>query len=468
MRASRYERGLGGVIPVRPVGLPDLPDVWLEGLLDSPNPVLAHAARRVFGQMAADEAPLAAYGSTATAETLQGPSGLTEDAQSHSPLPFREFVVKVHSRCNLACRYCYVYESADHGWRTQPVTMTPVTADRLCLRIAEHCRRHALRAVRVVLHGGEPLLAGGPLLSGLARTLRSALPVGAHAELTLQTNGTLLDETALNLCQEADIRVGVSLDGPAAVHDRHRRDRAGRGSHARVAAALELLARPEHRPLWAGILTTVDPATDPLATYDHLLSYDPPALSLNLPLGNWTAPPPGRIPHPGRTPYADWLIPVFDRWYGSVGRSPRIPLFESLIDLLLGGASTSEVIGGGPSALAVIDTDGSLTLSDHLKTTFDGADRTGLNVHHDAFDALLGHPSIRARRSGRAGLCATCRACPLVAVCGGGHYPHRYRAGSGGAGHDNPSVYCPDLTRLIGHAARTVGRDLAAPAATPG
>ncbi|MET8505054.1 FxsB family cyclophane-forming radical SAM/SPASM peptide maturase [Streptomyces sp. NPDC004787] len=380
---------------------------------------------------------------------------------SRPPLPFREFLVKVHSRCNLACRYCYVYESADRGWRAQPVRMAPATADRLVRRIAEHAREHALRSVRVILHGGEPLLAGPEFLARFVRALRAALPATTRAEVALQTNGTLLDESFLRLCHAEDLRVGISLDGPPAVHDRYRRDPAGRGSHARVAAALAMLGRPEHRPVWAGLLTTVDPTTDPLATYEHLLGYDPPALTLILPLGNWTAPPPGRTADPARTPYADWLVPVFDRWYGGPGPTPRISLFESVLDLLLGGDSGSEVIGGAPSRLAVIDTDGALTLSDHLKTTYDGADRTGLSVHRDPFDALLRHPGVAARQAGRAGLCATCRACPLVAVCGGGHYPHRYRAGSGGAGHANPSVYCPDLARFIGHVARTVAGDLA-------
>ncbi|MGW5781039.1 FxsB family cyclophane-forming radical SAM/SPASM peptide maturase [Streptomyces sp. NPDC003863] len=376
------------------------------------------------------------------------------------PLPFREFLVKVHSRCNLACRYCYVYESADRGWRAQPLGMAPETARLTWSRIAEHARRHGLGSVRVILHGGEPLLAGTEFLTRFVRGLRAALPVTTRAEVALQTNGTLLDETVLRLCHAEDIRIGVSLDGPPSVHDRYRRDPAGRGSHARVAAALELLARPGHRPLWAGLLTTVDPSTDPLATYEHLVSYDPPALTLILPLGNWTVPPPGRVPDPTRTPYADWLVPVFDRWYGSGGQAPRVALFESVIDLLLGGDSSTETVGGAPSRLAVIDTDGALTLSDHLKTTYDGADRTGLTVHRAPLDALLGHPGVAARQAGRAGLCSTCRACPLVAVCGGGHYPHRYRAGSGGAGHDNPSVYCPDLARFIGHVARTVTADL--------
>ena len=33
------------------------------------------------------------------------------------PVPLRQFVLKVHSRCDLACDHCYVYQSADQSWR---------------------------------------------------------------------------------------------------------------------------------------------------------------------------------------------------------------------------------------------------------------------------------------------------------------------------------------------------------------
>ena len=58
------------------------------------------------------------------------------------------------------------------------------------------------------------------------------------------------------------------------------------------------------------------------------------------------------------------------------------------------------------------------------------------------------HPGIAAREQGIAGLCQTCRECPVVGSCGGGLYTHRYRTGSG---FDNPSVYCADLLALISH-----------------
>jgi uncharacterized protein len=53
-----------------------------------------------------------------------------------------------------------------------------------------------------------------------------------------------------------------------------------------------------------------------------------------------------------------------------------------------------------------------------------------------------------ARQIGAAALAAQCQACPVMEICGGGLYPHRYRHG---AGFGNPSVYCDDLMRLITH-----------------
>ncbi|MEU9387520.1 DNA cytosine methyltransferase, partial [Streptomyces sp. NPDC048279] len=74
--------------------------------------------------------------------------------------PFRQFIVKVHGRCNLACTYCYLYEGPDRTWRTRPAAASPAVLDRTADRIAEHARGHGLTAVSLVLHGGEPLLAG--------------------------------------------------------------------------------------------------------------------------------------------------------------------------------------------------------------------------------------------------------------------------------------------------------------------
>src|SRR5215467_6205972 len=73
---------------------------------------------------------------------------------------FRQFVLKVHSKCDLACDHCYIYEHADQSWRGRPVELSAETAALIARRIAEHATEHRLSEVRVVLHGGEPLLLG--------------------------------------------------------------------------------------------------------------------------------------------------------------------------------------------------------------------------------------------------------------------------------------------------------------------
>ena len=92
-------------------------------------------------------------------------------ADSGPGLPFRQFVLKIHSRCDLACDHCYVYEHADQSWRRKPTVISPETAAKAGERIAEHAGDHRLAEVRVILHGGEPLLAGSELLGSIARPL---------------------------------------------------------------------------------------------------------------------------------------------------------------------------------------------------------------------------------------------------------------------------------------------------------
>lgn len=373
------------------------------------------------------------------------------------PLPFREFILKLHSRCDLACDYCYMYEMADQSWRERPYRMSAAVVERTAARIGEHVRAHGLSAIDVVLHGGEPLLAGPDLIGDVAAAVRDSVGPGVEVRLTAQTNGVRL-ASYLELFDELDVRVGVSLDGDATANDRHRRFAHGGGSHDAVATSLRLLSE-RYRHLFAGLLCTIDLANPPLDTYRALLEFDPPAIDFLLPHGNWSVPPPGRAPGSAATPYADWLIEVFDHWYATPRQETRIRLFGEVMNLLLGGASTSESIGLSPVTVVVIETDGEIEQSDMLKSAYPGAPATGLHVARDPFDAALALPSVAARQLGEMALSPECRRCGIHRVCGAGLYAHRYRPGSGFA---NPSVYCPDLIRLISHVARVLEADLSA------
>ncbi|PZG44157.1 radical SAM protein [Spongiactinospora gelatinilytica] len=373
------------------------------------------------------------------------------------PRPFRTFVLKIHSRCDLACDYCYVYSGPDRSWRDRPRMMSAAVAAQAAARIAEHATGHGLRRVQVVLHGGEPLLCPPGHMAALVREIRAAVRAPVRASVTVQTNGVRLDETYLRLFKDLGVGVGVSLDGPAPVHDGRRRTAAGRGSHAPVSAALRRLGGTAYRPLFSGLLCTIDVRADPLTVYRELLRHAPPVVDFLLPHANWSAPPPGGD---GRgTPYADWLIAIFEEWYGAAPRPTSIRLFDEIIHLLLGGHAGTEGLGLTPVGVAVVETDGTIEQTDALKSVHDGAARTGLHVARDPFDAALLVPGIAARQIGAAALAPGCRACPVGRVCGGGHYAHRYREGTGFA---NPSVYCADLYRLIGHIRTRVSGDIAA------
>ncbi len=376
-------------------------------------------------------------------------------ASGWRPTPFHEFVLKVHQRCNLACDYCYVYESADQSWRDRPRLMPAEVRAAAIGRIAEHVREHRLSRVSVILHGGEPMLFGADQLAGLAAEVRAALPATCELRLGMQTNGVALDEPALTRLAAAGIRIGVSVDGTAQSHDRHRRFPNGRGSHHAVTRALELLASSRFRRHYAGLLCTVDVTTAPVATYEALLEHAPPTIDFLLPHANWESRPP-RGPG-GTTPYGDWLVAVFDRWYDAPRRETGIRLFDEIMSLLLGRASRAEQVGLSPVAVAVIESDGDIELVDSLKTAYPGAAATGLDVRTHAFDQALTHPGVVARQIGVEALGDECRACPIGRICGGGHYAHRYRAGTG---FRHPSVYCDDMQVLIGHIARRMAADL--------
>ena len=371
--------------------------------------------------------------------------------------PFREFVLKVHSGCQLSCDYCYMYESAD-PWNTPSRRMAAATIEKVCDRIGEYAERHALDEVRVVFHGGEPLLAGAGTLADATALLRSRLGPRTRADVTLQSNGLLIDERSLPVLLDAGIRIGISLDGDAAANDRHRRFRDGRGSRARVAEALHLLRA--HPAAYSGILAVIDLANDPAATYESLLAFAPPRVDFLLPHGNWRTRPPGR-PADDSTPYGDWLIAVFERWYSAPVQETRVRLFEEIIAGLLGGASSAEAIGTSPAGAVVVDVDGSLEQVDALRTTYPGAVGTAMTVFDHSFDDAVAYPEVRLRHQGVRGLSEVCRRCPIVEVCGGGYYPHRY-GGGGRHAFDAPSVYCRDLFRLIGHIGARVRADVAA------
>ena len=337
--------------------------------------------------------------------------------------PVTEVILKVHSRCNLACSYCYVYELEDKGWEDQPRVMSEETFGEIIGRVAEY-RPDKLR---VIFHGGEPLLAGAERLAKVAGWFRDALPETARLSFGLQSNGTLLTPQRLGILRDAGIKAGVSFDG-----DQSRRPyRSGRSSYDKVTKALGLLSGA-YREAYGGILTVVDPQVDPVDLYGQLAAFRPPKVDFLLPLATHDSPPP-----PG---CGQWLVKLFEHWQ-SVPDGLDIRLFRVIAERLLGRDRRAGFIGPPPDEISVVfQPDGSAELADALTIVGHGVMKTGMNARGHSLAQIAAHPGFTQPPA-----CGHCRDCRLFSTCGGGFWVTRFSQGS----YDHPSVYCADLMLLI-------------------
>ncbi len=368
--------------------------------------------------------------------------------------PFDQFVVKVVSRCNLACPYCYEYFHGDDSWRRQPKLMSPDTMRVVARRIAEHAQMHNLQRVSVSLHGGEPLLAGVDGLSAYVSLLHEAVDSTAELSVGMQTNGVLYTPTVHRWAIEANISVGISLDGPPASNDRRRPYANGIGSTADVERALDILSGTTP---FSGILSVIDIHADPAETLHYLGQWRPPILDFLLPHGNWQRRPPDSELQADCAPrYGRWLARAFDAWWASPVHSHiAVRTFEEIILRLAGRPGVLETMGTEPVTLVTIGTDGAYEGVDTLKSAFPQAQVLGLHTSSASLDQVLDHHAVCFRQNGVASLCKQCQECPFVRVCGGGYLPHRY--GPDGT-FAHPSVYCRDLAHLIQHVAHVLRR----------
>ena len=360
-------------------------------------------------------------------------------------------LLKVASRCNIDCSYCYVYHLGDFGWSRQPKLMSPET----CAAVAEALQDLAFsdgQQFAVVLHGGEPLLLGKEGLGRVLSTLREALP-DTHA-ISIQTNGTLITSDILDLCANNNVTISLSLDGPRHIHDKNRVGFDARGTFDGVMYGLECVrSHPESQRLFTGILAVVDPTSDPHEVYSFFKELDPPSLDFIYRDGNHSRFPPSKASLT-TTEYGSWMTRLF-QFYVADKNPIQIRILDDMIKLVLGGSGSKEGVGLTNYGFLVIDTDGSITKNDTLKSSFDGADRfaTPWSVHTHRLRDICRSSDFIESLATQWPSNSTCLQCPELSVCGGGMTLHRW---SDDKGYDNPSVYCSDQKLLIGRIRDTV------------
>jgi uncharacterized protein len=191
------------------------------------------------------------------------PAGTALDLLILQPTPF----------CNIDCDYCYLPERAV---RTK---MRPEVARAAALRVTEAglVGPH----LSVVWHAGEPLTVGITAFKELVAAVNEALPPATSVTHHVQTNAMLISESWCELFGSGSFRIGVSLDGPAFLHDAHRRTRSGRGTHEQSLAGARALS--EHSLPYHVISVLTEASLDyPDEFYDFFRSLPIHLLGLNV------------------------------------------------------------------------------------------------------------------------------------------------------------------------------------------
>ena len=300
-------------------------------------------------------------------------------------------LLKVASRCNINCHYCYVYSMGDSGWSRMPKRMSRETC-RVTAEALGNLAHEQDRPFAVVLHGGEPLLLGAKSLAFLLSTLREALP--PECAISIQTNGILIKEEILDLCARTRVTLSVSLDGPKHIHDQHRVGLTGKGTFGSVIRGIERLkSHPESGFLFTGLLAVIDPKSDPSELYTFFKELSPPSVDFIPRDGNHS-----RLPESKKslltTEYGQWMTELLDVYLAD--HSPiRIRILDDVMKLVLGGAGSKDGVGLTNYGVLIIDTDGSVTKNDTLKSSFDGADRfsESWSIHEHRLSDILASAS---------------------------------------------------------------------------
>ncbi|MEN6479113.1 MAG: anaerobic sulfatase maturase [Anaerolineales bacterium] len=249
---------------------------------------------------------------------------------SVAPHPFQVFVKPVGAQCNLACRYCYYFPTA----ALYPEGEALMADDLLEAYIAQQLAAVPTGAVLFAWHGGEPTIAGLDWYRKVVALQRRHRAPGQRVLNGIQTNGLLLDDAWCRFLKAEGFSVGLSIDGPAPLHDAYRQTRAGQPTHARVLRAMRLLQR---YGVPFDTLTVVHAGNvhEPEAVYRFLVDAGADYLQF-LPLV--ARGPDGAVTAdtPSAEDYGAFLCHVFDLWWSRDVRRVGIQLFEEALRPLVG------------------------------------------------------------------------------------------------------------------------------------
>lgn len=356
---------------------------------------------------------------------------------------FQIFAKPAGARCNLACTYCYYLDKVGLAGEPTP-RMAPEVLEAY---VAQHMAAATDPVISFSWHGGEPTVLGLEYFRAMVELQRRLCPQGRRVANGMQTNGTLLDEEWATFLADEGWAVGLSLDGPAELHDRYRTSRAGKGSHAEAIAAYRLLQR---HGVHTEVLCVVSAANCGSAreVYEFFREIGARYITF-LPLVERQADTTDRASDDS-VPAAAWgefLCEVFDLWKADdVGRV-EVQIFEETLRAALGLEHSLCVLRPTCGDVPVVERDGSFYACDHF---VDANHRQGSILESPLSDLLNGAAQRAFGQAKLESLPGYCRECEERSQCNGGCPKNRFSQTPDGEGGLN--YLCEGYRRFFAHA----------------
>ncbi len=338
------------------------------------------------------------------------PSPGTPDPQG---IPLKTMVLEVAQDCNLRCRYCYAEGGAYGGERR---LLSPETARQAVRLLVQETGEG--QSATLVLFGGEPLLNMAAVEAAVEEAAKGA-EVGKKIQVSMTTNGTLLNPEIVDFLHRHRVMVALSLDGPPDLHDANRPDAAGHGSYARVLSRLSGLLRESPVPVAARVTLAPDQWGRLEEVFAHLmdLGFHEVGISPASPITTDLLP---------SREQEETLLAGFTtmaRRFREEAAAGRVLPFSNILDLLgrLHRGQTKSVACGAGLGYLAVDASGAFFPCHRLT----GEPEFQVGHLDSGADAGRIRSSLAALTEGKDRMCSGCWARTLCA--GGCHYENHLR-----------------------------------------
>lgn len=324
---------------------------------------------------------------------------------------FSLLIKPVGSACNLACRYCY-YGGPDNAPHSRP-DMAGAMSDEVLERTISAYMATEQPVYSMVWHGGEPTLLPVAFFERVIELQKKHAPRGARIANSLQTNGVNVSQELAALLGKYRFLCGVSMDGPAEVHDRYRVTRSGHPTHQRVQSGLHTLAAAGVQTNTLALVTNAN-VDDPVTTYRYLRETGATHLHF-IPCVEWDEE--GNLREEAVTgdQWGRFLVEIFREWRRhDVGRV-SVRLFESVLAQLVNNMTIDCYNSDRCDRYLVVEANGDIYPCDFY---VDPAHRLG-NVMDTTFEEARQSRSYDQFTRRKTDWAAQCGDCEFLRLCMG-------------------------------------------------